>query len=65
MNQNKRPNYQNSIRWSQPYPNSRKRQIIDAMMNDLHSQMLDFIDQAVEASDMADAKTVLRHIMEK
>jgi hypothetical protein len=35
------------------------------MMNDLHSQMLDFIDQAVEASDMADAKTVLRHIMEK
>jgi hypothetical protein len=65
MNQNNRPNYQNSIRWSQPYPSSRKRQIIDAMMDDLHGQMLDFIDQAVDVSDLSEAKTVIEYIRRK
>ena len=66
MNPNERPNYQNSLRWTQPYSlGSRKRQIIDRMMDDLHGQMLDFIDQAVEASDLSDAKEVIEWIMKK
>ncbi len=44
---------------------SRKRQIIDRMMNDLHTQQLDFIDAAVDQSDLSDAKTVIDHIMQK
>lgn len=68
MNQNDRPNrYINSIRWTQPYPSSQsqKRQIIDAMMADLHTQQMDMIDAAVEASDLSDAKEVIRWIMKK
>ena len=68
MNPNERPNYQNSIRWNQPYSLStgnRKRQIINAMMDDLHNQQLAMIDAAVEASDMADAKQVIEWIMQK
>lgn len=73
MNQNDRPNrYINSIRWSQPYRDYKntweqpqKRQIIDAMMADLHTQQLDMIDAAVEASDMAAAKEVIEWIMKK
>lgn len=44
---------------------SRKRQIIDHMMADLHTQMLDFIDAAVDSSDLSDAKTVIDYIMQK
>jgi hypothetical protein len=44
---------------------NRKRQIIDAMMNDLHGQQLDFIDAAVDTSDLADAKMVIDYIMQK
>lgn len=44
---------------------SRKRQIIDRMMNDLHTQQLDFIDQAVDASDLSDAKALISWIMQK
>lgn len=47
------------------YSISRKRQIIDAMMNDLHTQMLDFIDAAVDSSDLSDAKVLIQHIMQK
>lgn len=43
---------------------NRKRQIIDAMMDSLHTQQMEYIDAAVEASDMAEAKTVIAHIME-
>jgi hypothetical protein len=35
------------------------------MMNDLHTQQLDFIDAAVDSSDLSDAKTVIAHIMQK
>lgn len=68
MNPNERPNYQNSLRWTQPYSlstGSRKRQIINRMMADLHAQQLDMIDAAVEASDLSDAKEVIDWIMKK
>ena len=70
MNPNDRPYYyQNSLRWSQSYGTGasgwRKRQIINAMMDDLHTQQMAMIDAAVEASDMADAKQVIEWIMQK
>ena len=61
--------YQNNLRWSQTYGTGasgwRKRQIINAMMDDLHTQQLDMLDAAVDASDMADAKQVIEWIMQK
>ncbi len=41
---------------------NRKRQIIDAMVNDLHNQQLDMIDAAVEYSDMRQAREVIEYI---
>jgi hypothetical protein len=38
---------------------SRKRQIINAQLNELHTMQLDMIDQAVEYSDLRDAKEVI------
>ena len=43
----------------------RKRQIIDAMLDELHTQQLDLIDEAVEMSDLSDAKAVIEFIMQK
>lgn len=69
MNKDQRPNYQNSLRWSQPYRTGtsgwRKRQIITSVLSDLHATQLDMIDQAVEQSDMSDAKAVIDWIMQK
>ena len=39
---------------------SRKRQIIDAQLDELHNMQLDMIDAAVEQSDLQKAQT-LRH----
>jgi len=41
---------------------SRKRQIINSTLNELHTMQLDMIDQAVEFSDLANAKEVINHI---
>ena len=70
MNRNERPHfYQNSLRWSQSYGTGasgwRKRQIVNAMMDDLHTQQLDMIDAAVDTSDMAEAKQVIEWIRQK
>jgi hypothetical protein len=54
-----------SIKWTQPYTGWRKRQIIDSFVNDLHNQQLDYIDQAVEASDLRDAKELIDYIRSK
>jgi hypothetical protein len=64
MNQN-RPNYQNSIRWNQPYGGWRKRQIIQQTLDDLHTQQMDMIDAAVDASDLRDAKELIEYIRNK
>jgi len=41
---------------------NRKRQIIDAMVNDLHNIQLDMIDEAVKYSDMTQAREVIDYI---
>lgn len=41
------------------YTFNRKRQIIDRQLNELHTMQLDMIDQAVEYSDLRDAKDVI------
>ena len=64
MNQN-RPNYQNSLRWTQPYGGWRKRQIITSVLSDLHATQLDMIDEAVEKSDLSEAKEIIEWIMQK
>lgn len=47
------------------YSINRKRKIIDAMVNDLHEQYFDMIEQALAHSDLQEAKTILKYIMEK
>ena len=44
------------------YTMNRKRQIIDAMVDELHTIQLDMIDQAVEYSDLAQAKDIIEYI---
>lgn len=44
------------------YTFNRKRQIIDAMVNDLHNQQLDMIDAAVDYSDLEQAREVIEYI---
>jgi len=41
---------------------NRKRQIIDAMVNDLHEQYFDMIEQALAYSDMRQAREVIEYI---
>lgn len=41
------------------------RVIIDQFLNDLHSVQLDYIDEAVDKSDLSDAKAVIQWIKEK
>lgn len=41
------------------------RVIIDEFLNDLHSVQLDYIDEAVDKSDLSDAKAVIQWIKEK
>jgi hypothetical protein len=38
---------------------NRKRQIIDATLDELHTLQLDMIDQAVEYSDLQEAKELI------
>lgn len=44
------------------YTFNRKRQIIDAQLNELHQMQLDMIDQAVEYSDFAQARELIEYI---
>jgi hypothetical protein len=60
--------YNYSIKWTQPYkPTSgwRKRQIIDQFVDDLHTVQLDYIDEAVEKSDLHQAKELIEYIKNK
>jgi glutathionylspermidine synthase len=38
---------------------NRKRQIIDATLDELHNMQLDMIDQAVEYSDLKEAQEII------
>lgn len=44
------------------YSVNRKRQIIDSMVDELHQIQLDMIDQAVEYSNLEQAKEVIDYI---
>lgn len=44
------------------YTFNRKRQIIDAQLNELHQMQLDMIDQAVDYSDLAQARELIEYI---
>lgn len=44
---------------------NRKRQIIDQQLDELHNMQLDMIDAAVEASDMQQARDVIKYIKER
>lgn len=70
MNKNERPNYQNSLRWNQPYSMTvstgwRKRQIVEQTLNELHETQLQMIDEALEKSDLREAKEVIDYIKNK
>lgn len=55
-----------SVRWTQPYSSGwRKRKIVEQTLNELHSIQLDMIDDAVEKSDMAQAKELINYIKNK
>lgn len=54
MNYAPRPYYRVSM--------NRKRQIIDATLDELHNQQLDMIDAAVDLSDMRQAREVIDYI---
>jgi hypothetical protein len=41
-----------------------KQAMVNIHLNHLHSIQLDMIDEAVLKSDMTEAKTVIKHIME-
>jgi hypothetical protein len=41
---------------------SRKRQIINRQIDELHEMQLDMIDQAVDASDLREAKEIIEWI---
>ncbi len=47
------------------YTFNRKRQVINAVLNNLHNTQLDMIDQAVEYSDLQEAKDVIDWIKER
>lgn len=63
--------YDYSIRWTQAYDplqkakGWRKRQVIDAAVAHLHNLQLDMIDEAVEKSDLRQAKEVIDYIRNK
>ncbi len=44
---------------------NRKRQIIDAVVNNLHNAQLAMIDEAVDRSDLQEAKDVINWIKER
>ena len=54
MNYAPRPYYRVSM--------NRKRQIIDNMVDFLHEQQLDMIDEAIEYSDLRQAKEIIEYI---
>jgi hypothetical protein len=44
---------------------NRKRQILDHLLNELNEQYWEFIEVALESSDMQESKTYMKYLMEK
>ncbi len=54
--------YSNQYYKSTKYSMNRKRQIIDAIVNNLHNTQMEMIDEAVDRSDLQAAKEVIDYI---
>lgn len=66
MNQSRPPiNGKITYKWTQPYTGWRKRQIVQQTLDQLHTQQLDMIDEAVERSDLSQAKEIIDWIRNK
>ena len=63
MNYAPRPNYKSTKHLFASF--NRKRQIIDRQVDELHTMQLDMIDQAVDASDLREAKEIIEWIRSK
>jgi len=55
-----KPDY--SPRYYKSVSLSRKRQIVDAMLEDLHEQYFAMIEQALEYSDMQQARDIIKYV---
>lgn len=55
--------YDYSIKWNQPY--EPRKLLIQQTLNTLHSYQLDMIDEAVEKSDLSQAKELIDYIKNK
>ena len=63
MNPNEIPDY--GIRYYQAQHISRKRQIIDQTLDQLHEMQMQMIEDALALSDMSHAQELIKHIMAK
>ena len=62
MNEDKLPDYGHRYYKTQTF--NRKRQIIEEVLEQMHELQLQMIDEAVNRSDMQQAKAVIKSIME-
>lgn len=62
MNPNESPDY--SPRYYDYQSTSRKRQIIDAVLKDMHELQMQMIEEALALSDLSQAKAVIKCVME-
>jgi hypothetical protein len=58
-------NYSNQQPYSRITYTVNNRVVIDQLLDDLHTIQLDYIDEAVDKSDLSDAKAVIQWIKEK
>lgn len=56
------PDYSSNYYRSVNYTMSRKRQIINAMLEDLHDQHAEMIESAMAYSDMEEARRVIDYV---
>lgn len=56
------PDYSNKYYKSISF--SRKRQVINAMLEDLHNAYFDMIEQALEVSDFRESQEIINYIKE-
>lgn len=58
-------NYNQNQKYSRITYTVNNRVIIDKLLNDLHSMQLDYIDEALEKSDLSQANDIINMIRNK
>lgn len=58
-------NYNQNQKYSRITYKVNNRVIIDKLLNDLHSMQLDYIDEALEKSDLSQANDIINMIRNK